>query len=163
MAITVYKQKKLYIRIKKKIQNKIFFKILKWRGIHEIKAWRESQNSGYHELWNHKMPRSTVYAKLLIKIIQEIFLWNRKWDGLVLGRLALKKQTEADYERVWRVVFSCFEGQKYSFKKILKYCSVRTKKLYKMKLINPLKHIRQNCTISKRRQNCTISKRCWPP
>ena len=61
MAITLYKQK-LSIKVKnlkknskKKSEKNIFFgifsfKIMKWRGIHELRPETGSRNSGDHEL-----------------------------------------------------------------------------------------------------------------
>ena len=54
--------------------------------------------------------------------------------GLVLDRLAiLKKIIWVDYEQLLQVVFSCFHGQK-KINFFLKYFSVRSKKLHKMKV-----------------------------
>ena len=53
------------------------------------------------------------------------------WAGFgTIG--STEKRVRADYEQLLRVVFSCFQGKNGSFKK--KHCSVRTKKLQKMKL-----------------------------
>ena len=44
-----------------------------------------------------------------------------------------EKKIGADYERLLRSVFSCFQGQNV-FYLSFKYCSVCTKKLHRMKL-----------------------------
>ena len=53
--------------------------------------------------------------------------------GLVLGRLAVLKKNGAVYEEVLRAVFSCFHGKKDVIFFCI-YCSVRTKKLHKIKV-----------------------------
>ena len=56
--------------------------------------------------------------------------------GLDLGRLAvLKKRVWANYEQLLRVFFSVFRGET-NVKKFLKHCSLRAKKVHKMKLKN---------------------------
>ena len=68
----------------------------------------------------------------------DIFMEQKMRFGLVLGWLAiLKKKMGADYEQLLRVVFSCFQGQKNNLKYFGKCCSVRTKKLHKMKVRKP--------------------------
>jgi hypothetical protein len=68
----------------------------------------------------------------------DIFMEQKMRFWLVLGRLAiLKKELWANYEQLLRVVFSCFQGQKNYLKFSLKYFSVRTKKLHKMKVRKP--------------------------
>ena len=43
----------------------------------------------------------------------DIFMEQKMRFGLVLGRLEiLKKRLGADYEKLLRVFFSCFQGQK---------------------------------------------------
>ena len=60
--------------------------------------------------------------------------------GLVLGRLAILKKLGANYEQQ-RVVFPCFQGQKDNLILKKKYCTIRTKKLHKMKVRKPKKKI----------------------
>jgi hypothetical protein len=52
----------------------------------------------------------------------DIFMEQKMRFGLVLGQLAiLKKKLGADYEQLLRVVFSCFQGEKYNWKFIKEY------------------------------------------
>ena len=52
-----------------------------------------------------------------------IFMEQRMRFGLVLGQLAiLKKRLGANYEKLLRVVFSCFQGLKINSECFLKYC-----------------------------------------
>ena len=63
---------------------------------------------------------------------------EQKWRfGLYLGRLAILKKENiwANNEQLLRPVFSSFRGQKNRKKVKKKHCSVRTKKLHKMKLV----------------------------
>ena len=59
------------------------------------------------------------------------FLWNRNWDlsWIWAGWHYWKKEIWANYEQLFRPVFSSFHGQKK-----IKNCSVRNKKLHKVKL-----------------------------
>ena len=54
--------------------------------------------------------------------------------GRLGSRAIKKKRVWADYEQLFSVVFSCFQGQKRIFKFFKKHCSFGTKKLHKMKL-----------------------------
>ena len=45
-----------------------------------------------------------------------------------------EKKIWADYEQLLRTVFLCFHGQKQNLKYFKNHCSVRTKKLHKMKV-----------------------------
>ena len=56
--------------------------------------------------------------------------------GARLGSRAVlvKKKFGADYEQLLRPVFLCFHGQKINLKFFRKYCSVRTKKLHRIKV-----------------------------
>ena len=61
--------------------------------------------------------------------------------GLDLGQLAvLKKRVWADYEQLLRVFFHVFRGKKIK-KSFKNHCSVRTRKLHKMKLRKGKKYI----------------------
>ena len=53
--------------------------------------------------------------------------------GLVLGWLAILKRNLADYEKLWRLVFSCFQGQK-NIEKILENLIMNFK--YRLKVEN---------------------------
>ena len=54
--------------------------------------------------------------------------WVVDWAGL------WNKRVWADYEQLFGVAFSCFQGQKKNKILIKKDCRIRTKKLHKMKL-----------------------------
>ena len=62
----------------------------------------------------------------------EIEIWT------VLGLFGNTEKNWADYEQLLRADFSCFHGQK-KIKFFLKYCSIHTKKLHKMKARKPKK------------------------
>ena len=75
----------------------------------------------------HNHPRAIERGLQWIFYKTEMKIWA---VGFGLGWTVLKK-VWADYEQLLKGFFSCFQGQ---FFFIIKYCSVRTKKLYKMKL-----------------------------
>ena len=67
------KKKGWYNENQKKKKNQIsFFKITKYRGIHEILTKTKSLNSGDHEFWNHEMrgpPVVRIHVSLGCKIV----------------------------------------------------------------------------------------------
>ena len=81
-------------------------------------------------------------ARLLrFKVIIEksrggIFSWNRDWDlGWIWADWQYwKKGSRLDYEQLLKVFFSCFQEQRKMLNFHKKRCSVRIKKLHKMKL-----------------------------
>jgi hypothetical protein len=85
------------------------------------------------------MPYFVLFSRLIysnslyISCVESNFHGTEIEFGLVLGWLATLKKIGDANEQVLRDVFLCFHGQKKSFF-FFKYCSVRTKTLYKMKV-----------------------------
>ena len=99
----------------------------RWKRQFKISAWL------LKTLINCSLPIIFCDQSHYIEVAQgDIFMEQKMWFGLVLGRLAiLKKKVWADYEQLLRTVFSCFRVQNFFF---WKCCTVRTEKLHNINL-----------------------------
>ena len=77
---------------------------------------------------NGNIPSLNTQSRIKgLLVVRDFCFW-----ALWAARPLLKKRVWADYEQLLRVFFSCFRGQQI-LEFFFEYCSVRTKKLHKMK------------------------------